>query len=799
MTGLTSEQARERMKKGQANVQVDKSAKTTGQIVRENVCTYFNLIFLVLAILCVMAGSYNSLTFLPVIILNTLIGIVQEIHAKKVLDQLSLLNQPTAKAIRDGQQQDIPIHELVLGDVVVLSAGSQIPADAEVVEGEANVNESLLTGEADEIEKKEGDTLLSGSFLVSGECKAELTKVGEDAYAARLMKKAKQSKTREESQMIRSINRLIVAVGIVIIPIGIVMFYQGYIVKGESFRASVESMVAALIGIIPEGMYLLASVALAVSAALLATKKVMLHDMKSTETLARVDTLCVDKTGTITDTSMLVTDIVAPSGQGEEKQEKGGMEDAKALLKRYARAIPDDNMSMKAIRDYFSLKAEEKREGCSFYIPFASKYKYGSVSFGEEGQYLLGAPENVLGDLYGQYQEEIEGYAGKGLRVMVFAKYTGEEPLEEGTPLAKEQTVEPLLFVLLQNPIRENAVETFRYFKEQGVQVKVISGDHAMTVSEVAKSAQIPDAEKYVDASTLKTDEELKEAASQYTVFGRTTPEQKQKLIRAMKREGHTVAMTGDGVNDILAMKAADCSVAMAAGSDAAVQAAQVVLLDSDFSHMPQVVSEGRKVVNNIQRSSILFLVKNIFSMLLALFSIVSVISFPLQPSQLTLISVFNIGIPGFFLAMEPNDKPVSGTFFSKVIIRAMPAALTNFFVISMLVVFGRVFQVSSTDISVASTFLMAIVGFMILFYMTRPMNRYHAIVVFSCIAGFCFCAYFMHDLFSIRYVSEKCIMLFVLFAIATEPFMRYLTRAAEALESFSQRRQKKNKKRRKG
>ena len=774
MIGLTSQQVQEMHRRGKVNIQTDHSAKTSKDIVKENVFTYFNAIFVVLAVLCIAAGTFKSLTFLFVVVINTAIGIIQELHAKKVLDELSLMNEQHAIVVRDNTKLKIPVSALVLGDAVYLTAGRQIPADAVVIAGSVSVNEALLTGEADEIEKKVGDALMSGSFVVTGECYAQLTRVGDESYINQLMLKAKKTKKGEQSEMIRAINRLVKIAGIAIIPVGIALLYQSYVVSGLTFRSSVESMVAALIGMIPEGMYLLVSVALALSAALLASKKVMLHDMKSTEMLARVDVLCVDKTGTITDNSMLVAEVLPVKVMTEEESLQN-----QEWIRRYCWATTDDNQSMEALRRYYPQKIRERPKAC---IPFSSAYKYGCVAF-EEGQFLLGAPEAVLGVKYEDYRARIESYAATGMRVMVFAKYAGKEPIEKGVKLTEKNPVDPLFFILLQNPLRENAVDTFAYFKEQDVQVKVISGDHALTVSEVAKKAGIPDADRYIDASTLRTDADLERAAEEYTVFGRTTPEQKQKLIRAIHNNGHTVAMTGDGVNDILAMKSADCSIAMAAGSDAAAQAAQVVLLDSDFSHMPQIVSEGRKTVNNIQRSSTLFLVKNIFSLLLSIFSIVSVNAYPLEPTQVSLISTFNIGIPAFLLSIEPNNNRIEGRFLAKVIIRAMPAALTNFFVIAALVVFGNTFGVDSTDISVAATFLMAIIGFMIVYRLSRPMNKYHLAVMLICIGGFVFCCSFLRGLFSIYSISMECMMLLVLFAIATEPLMRYLTILFEWIE----------------
>ena len=775
-------QVRELTAQGKVNVQIDRTAKTTKDIIKENVFTYFNLIFLIISLLLIVAGAFNSLTFLPVVIANTLIGIFQELHAKKVLDGLSILNEPNATAIRDGSRTKVPIDKLVLGDVIVLRAGNQIPADAVVLDGEAAVNEALLTGEADEIVKGKGDALMSGSFVASGECTAELVKVGKDSYISGLMLKARKMPTGEQSEMVRSINRIVIAAGIMIIPIGVTLFVQSYVTQQKSFSDSVVGMVAAVIGMIPEGLYLLVSVALATSSVMLARRKVMLHDMKSVETLARVDTLCVDKTGTITDNSMLVADAVPAQSFTDDQVRR-----YKVLVGEYLEALPDDNITMKAMREYF--RGRGNRQPISVF-PFSSKHKYSSVQF-TDSTYVLGAPEFVLCEDFEKYSDVVDEYAQKGLRVLVFGRFMGDgtgagASVRRSLPVPKKGLyglkVEPIFFVLLQNPLRENAQKIFGYFARQGVNVRVISGDNPLTVSEVARQAGIENSESYVDATWLKSDEDIEEAVRKYTVFGRVTPDQKQKIVKALQKEGHTVAMTGDGVNDILA-KSADCSIAMAAGSDAAVQASQVVLLDSDFAHMPQIVNEGRRIINNVERSATLFLVKNIFSLLLSIFSIINVMVYPLQPSQISLISMFNIGIPAFFLAMEPNNRRIKGNFLRKVVFNAMPAALTDFFAIAALVVFGQTFKVAEVDISVAATFLLAIVGFMILFRISTPMNKFHWTVILGCIAGLGFFAYFFSWLFSIQHISRECIMLFVLFAIATEPAMRYLEMLFDILE----------------
>lgn len=761
-TGLTAQQVQEHRMRGWTNQPVDPPSKTTKEIIQENVFTYFNLIFLVLAVLLCLVGSFRDLTFLPVIVLNTLIGIIQETRAKKVLDNLTMLNAPHAMVIRDGKKSQINAEDLVVDDIVIFEAGNQVCADAEVCAGEVQVNESLLTGESDEITKRKGDQLMSGSFIVSGQCHARLDKVGADSYISRLTLEAKAMQNTEQSEMIRSLDKLVKWVGVAIIPIGIILFIQAFVFQGEGFRSSVTSMIAAVIGMIPEGLYLLASVALAVSSIRLAQKKVLLHDMKCIETLARVNVLCVDKTGTITENTMEVQDVI-PTKEYEE----GKMCPLSELLGDFTAAQSSDNITMEAMKRYFKIASGKKAVAKT---GFSSASKYSSVTF-EEASYVLGAPEFVLKEQCENYEEAISAHASKGARVLVFGT-AKEEP--DGKPL--KEAVTPLAYVLLANPIRQEAKETFTYFAEQGVEVKVISGDNPLTVSEVAKEAGIAGAERYVDASTLHTEEEMRAAVLNNAVFGRVTPNQKRKFVQILKEEGKTVAMTGDGVNDVLALKDADCSIAMASGSDAAAQASQLVLLESDFSCMPEVVLEGRRVVNNIQRSASLFLVKNIFSFLLSLVSFVFMFTYPLEPSQISLISMFTIGVPAFFLALEPNKNIIKGHFLTNVFLKALPAALTDVLAVGALVIFGRTFGVSSADISTAATMLLSIVGFMILYTISAPMNVLRGVILGGCIVGLLFCSIFLNDLFAITGMTTKCVMLFVVFAIATEPVLRYLT-----------------------
>ena len=777
-TGLTQAQVKERMEKGWSNAPVDSPSKTTKEIIISNVFTYFNLIFLVIAVLLLLVGAFRDLTFIPVIICNTLIGIIQEIRSKKVLDKLSVLNAPKATVVREGKLQTIPAEKAVLDDVVKFQAGNQICADATVIDGEVQVNESLLTGESDEITKKPGDTLMSGSFVVSGSCLGRLEQVGADSYISKLTLEAKATKEGEQSEMIRSLDKLVQIVGFLIIPIGIVLFGQQYLLGDSSIKTSMQAMVAAIIGMIPEGLYLLASVALVVSVMRLATKKVLVHDMKCIETLARVNVLCVDKTGTITENTMKVHDVVSL-----EPYEKEELPPLKELLGDFAHAMSKDNITMAAMQEYFT---QGSGQVATSVTSFSSAFKYSSVTF-HTTSYVLGAPEFVLRDDYEIYKETIESYGSEGYRVLVFGRY-------EGTPDGKALTeaVVPYGLVLLANPIRKEAWETFQYFADQGVDIKVISGDNPVTVSKVASQAGIANADNYIDASQLKTPDDIKRAVLKYTVFGRVTPDQKRQFVRALKEAGKTVAMTGDGVNDVLALKDADCSIAMASGSDAAAQASQLVLLESNFSCMPSVVLEGRRVVNNIERSASLFLVKNIFSFLLSLFSMAFMITYPLEPSQISMVAMFTIGIPAFLLAMEPNKKMIEGHFLTNVLLKALPAGLTDVLIVGFLTVFGQTFGMSNEEISTAATLLLAIVGLMILFKISKPMNVFRWIVWSAMVAGLLFCVIFLKNLFGIGVMTRKCCMTLIVFAVATEPLLRYISQIVAGIRKRMLRRREK-------
>ena len=761
MEGLNDIQVQERVEKGWINYVVESPEKTNEQIVKDNIFTYFNLIFFVLSILLIIAGSYRSLTFLPIIIANTLIGIIQEIRAKNVLSKMNMLHTPYANVVRNGQRIKIPTEELVIDDIVVFSAGNQICADAEVIYGEVRVNEALLTGESDEIVKSVGNRLMSGSVVASGVCYARLNFVGEDSYISKLTMEAKRIDHKEQSEMIASINKLVLFVGIAIIPIGIALFVQSYLYQKVEFSESIVSMVAAIIGMIPEGLYLLATIAMAVSAVRLAQNQVLLHDMKSIETLARVNVLCVDKTGTITKNEMKVCELINLNERDLVSERK--MEE---LISDFVSVMDSDNITIQAMKEHF---VTGTNRCCKCKYGFSSIYKYSVAEF-SDGNYVLGAPEFVLREQYEEYQSQVEELSLCGKRVLVFGEYKGKLT---GKNLISE--VIPMAFITFANPIRENAKQTFKYFAEQEVCIKVISGDNPLTVSQIAKEAGIEGAEKYVDATSIKNSKQLIDALKKYTVFGRVTPEQKRKIVHCLQKLGNTVAMTGDGVNDVLALKDADCSVAMASGSEAASQVAQVVLLDNDFSKMPSVVLEGRRVVNNIQRSAGLFFVKNIFSFILSILSLVFMFSYPLEPSQISFISMFTIGIPGFFLALEPDKSRIEGRFLPNVMKKAIPGGMADVFGVGALVFCGKAFHLNNADISTAATLLLSVIGFMVLFKVSRPMNTLRMVVLIGNMIALVFTGVFFNHLFALEAMSLECILLFIMFSFAAESFLRYL------------------------
>ena len=774
-TGLTAQQVEQRIQAGCVNTPVEPPSKTVGQIIASNIFTYFNLIFLILAAAVILVGSWKNLTFLFIVFANIGIGIVQELRSKKTLDKLNILSAPKATVIRDGKIWTVDTVNTVRDDITVFSTGNQIYADAVVVDGACQVNEALITGEADEVPKHPGDPLLSGSFVISGSCHARLTAVGADSFVSRLTLEAKQSTRKEKSsEMMRSLSRLVKWIGFIVIPFGAILAVKEILWLQRDIPTGVTSTVAALLGMIPEGLYLLTSLALVAGVMRLAKRQTLAHDMECIETLARVDTLCVDKTGTITENKMIVEDIVPLDPENWPEAE------IRAIMGDYVYASQDDNDTMAALRRYFTGAA---RQNAVSVMPFTSAKKYGGIAFADGVTWMLGAPEILLGENYPAYQPLIDEYAAKGCRVLLLAQYDGQP---EDEPLALTMT--PVSLILLNNRIRDEAPATFRYFREQGVTVKVISGDNPATVSEVARRAEIPGAENYVDARTLTTEIQLAQAAEQYTVFGRVTPEQKRKLVRAMKEAGHTVAMTGDGVNDVLALKTADCSIAVASGSEVACQVSHIVLMNSDFSSLPSVVQEGRRVINNIERSASLYLVKNIFSFVLAFITLFATLPYPLMPSQLSLVRALTIGFPSFVLALEPNNSRIEGHFLTNVLLRAVPAAAADLLLIVGVLLYYLAFGLSEESLTTISTAIMGIVGLVMVHRTCQPYNGLRIALMIACSVAFTFAFIFLRDIFGLYPLVWSEVLILATLALLSAPVMETVADWLAKIRAFFQR-----------
>ncbi len=779
-TGLTSVEAAERLNNGYGNVSVNPPAKTVGQIIKGNLFTYFNLIFTVLAICIIFVGSYKDLSFMAIVIANIFIGIIQELRSKKTIEKMTFLTEPKATVVRDGVEGTVSAERTVRDDVAIFRSGNQIYADAVVLHGTCRVNEALITGEADEIIKNPGDTLLSGSFVISGECYARLDKVGYDSFVAQLTLEAKKSGKKKKSEMMGSLDKLVKYIGIIIIPLGILLYLQETVRLDRTMAEGVVTTVGALIGMIPEGLYLLTSIALAVSVIRLARNKTLVHEMGCIETLARVDVLCVDKTGTITENAMIVKDVVLLC------EDRFIEEDIRLIMSDYVGNIGAENETMYAVKKYFTGEVKQRAVKT---LPFTSANKYSGVSYARDETYLLGAPEMILKERYHLYKDEVEKYSAQGCRVLLLTLYDGD--IDEpgiNAPLM------PLALILLTNKIRQEAPDTFEFFKKQGVSVKVISGDSPLTVSRVAMEAGIENADKYIDATLLNTQRKIQRAVREFTVFGRVTPDQKRRLVRAFKAEGHTVAMTGDGVNDVLALKEADCSIAMASGSDVACHVSQLVLMDSNFACMPSVVMEGRRVINNIERSAALYLTKNIFSLLMAIIVLTIAVSYPVTASQITLISLATLGIPTFVLALEPNKKLVKGKFLSNVFKVALPGGLTNLIMVLSAIVIGEKFGLSVEEISTIATVIMGVVGLSMLFRVSWPLNGLRKLNFIVAVLVLAVGSLLMGEFFSMYPLGLTGIIMLAIFIILSPIVLFILTiimKNAENSFSFRRKRRK--------
>ena len=769
MTGLTDEQVNERIEQGKVNADENPNTRTYKQIVRENTLTFFNFLNLVLLILVLMVGSYKNAFFVGIIIINTLIGIAQEIRAKKTIDKLAILTAKKSIVIREGKKWTVPTEDLVLDDLVCLKTGDQVPADAKVLEGSVEVNESLLTGESDNLPKNVGDELFSGSFVTSGEACCQIIHVGKDNYAAQITSEAKEFK-RRNSELKNSLNAILKVISIIIVPLGALLFYKQYYIVENTFKASVVSMVAGVLGMIPEGLVLLTSVALTLGALVLANKKTLVQELYCIETLARVDTLCLDKTGTITEGTMCVgrvepwsESLLRNLTEDKEEPDEGGMlqdqeiqpenaetqnpdtgsqteadqaeiTDETAVLQdiheiedmmgNLMYVLKDQNATIDALRKRFPTKTSMTPEHI---IPFSSDRKYSGAVFEDRGTYLMGAAQFLFPEGREEILEVCQKYAQEGLRVLTLAH---SSQMAEGTELPAD--LEPVALLLLTDVIREEAPDTLKFFDSQEVDLKVISGDDPVTVSAIAKRAGLKNAESYVDATTLETEEDLEEAVSKYSVFGRVTPQQKKEMVQALQKQGHTVAMTGDGVNDVLALKEADCSIAMAQGSDAAKNIANVVLLDSNFASMPHIVNQGRRVVNNIRTAASMFLIKTMFSVMLSLLTIFFGNTYPFEPIQMSLISACAVGIPTFLLAQENNYDKIDHTFLRHVFLNAFPAAITiSSCVFAIMLVCQNVYH-SNAMLSTACVLVTGWNYMAALKTVYAPLNTYRKVIIYG-------------------------------------------------------------------
>lgn len=723
-SGLTAQEVAERAADGRINGDQNIKTKSVWEIIRTNAFTFFNFLFLALAVVLVffvdknMAGFANF-GFMFVVIINFFVGITQELKAKRTIDKLSLISAPKALVIRDGEEKDIAVKDIVLDDIIILSSGDQISADSVVQDGTIEVNESLLTGESDPVTKSCNDEILSGSFVVSGRAVTKVIRVGKDNYATKISAGAKYIKA-PNSVILRSVSKFIKIMAAVILPLGIALFCVKYFAHGAELKSNVVTVIGNIIGMIPSGLMLLTTGVFCLSVIRLASYKALAQDLYCTETLARVDVLCLDKTGTITEGRMEVTDIL-PSGISDEEM--------KVILKNLMISIGDENPTSDAVKNY--VKDIEQTQKALEITPFSSARKWSGAVF-EDGSYAIGAAEFLIRKKTKKMDKELKEFSEKGKRVLVLV--SSPSKIAENT---LPKNLKFLGYVLISDTIRKEAPDTLRFFREQGVTIKIISGDNPVTVKSIAKDAGLEDAENYVDASTLTDDDMLKEAAEKYTVFGRVTPDQKLKLVKALKAAGHTVAMTGDGVNDVLALKESDCSVAMASGSDAAKNVSQLVLLDSNFASMPKIVAEGRRSINNLERSSSLFLVKTGYNFFFALIFLIIQSNLPFAPKHLTLLGIVTIGIPSTVLALEPNKERVTGKFLSKVITNALPASVT--IAISVLAVFllAPLFNLSNDQMSTTSLVVTAAVGFAYLAKISYPFNALRISLIIAMIGIF--------------------------------------------------------------
>lgn len=788
MTGLTNEQVQERIAEGKVNVNENPNTRTYKQIILENTLTFFNFLNIALLVLVLFVRSYKNSMFMGIILINTVIGIIQEIRAKKTIDKLAILTESKTVVWREGKKWSISTEKLVLDDLIFLKTGDQVPADVKVLEGTVEVNESLLTGESDNLSKSQGDELFSGSFVTSGEACCQVIHVGKDNYASQITSEAKEFK-RHNSELRNSLNAILKVISIIIVPLGAMLFYKQYMIVGDTLKDSVVNMVAAVLGMIPEGLVLLTSVALTLGSMVLATKKTLVQELYCIETLARVDTLCLDKTGTITEGTMKVEDVqlydtaqttvvqhtakfdpetgepvqnvsalkpeVTVSAEKENGQiqetvnsetvsqeERQKLQEIDHIMGNMMSVLHDQNATADALRKRFPSRNDLKLIHA---IPFSSDRKYSGAVFEGRGTYLMGAAQFLFPEGNEELLEHCSSYAQEGYRILVLAH---SEQETKGTE--RPTGLEPLGLFLITDVIREEAPDTLAFFDSQGVDLKVISGDDPVTVSAIAKKAGLKNANHYIDATTIKTSEEMQRAVAECSVFGRVTPQQKKQMVQALQSQKHTVAMTGDGVNDVLALKEADCSIAMAAGSDAAKNIANVVLLDSNFGAMPHIVNQGRRVVNNIRSAASMFLIKTIFSVLLSLITIFFGDAYPFEPIQMSLISACAVGIPTFLLTQENNYNKIDHTFLRHVFMNAFPAAVTiTGCVFTIMLVCQDVYH-SNVMLNTACVLVTGWNYMSALRTVYSPLNTYRKVIIYGMQFAFFISAVVLQDLLTL-------------------------------------------------
>ena len=788
MTGLTNEQVQERIAEGKVNVNENPNTRTYKQIILENTLTFFNFLNIVLLVLVLFVRSYKNSMFMGIILINTVIGIIQEVRAKKTIDKLAILTESKTVVLREGKKWSISTEKLVLDDLIFLKTGDQVPADVKVLEGTVEVNESLLTGESDNLSKSQGDELFSGSFVTSGEACCQVIHVGKDNYASQITSEAKEFK-RHNSELRNSLNAILKVISIIIVPLGAMLFYKQYMIVGDTLKDSVVNMVAAVLGMIPEGLVLLTSVALTLGSMVLATKKTLVQELYCIETLARVDTLCLDKTGTITEGTMKVEDVqlydtaqttvvqhtakfdpetgepvqnvsalkpeVTVSAEKENGQiqetvnsetvsqeERQKLQEIDHIMGNMMSVLHDQNATADALRKRFPSRNDLKLIHA---IPFSSDRKYSGAVFEGRGTYLMGAAQFLFPEGNEELLEHCSSYAQEGYRILVLAH---SEQETKGTE--RPTGLEPLGLFLITDVIREEAPDTLAFFDSQGVDLKVISGDDPVTVSAIAKKAGLKNANHYIDATTIKTSEEMQRAVAECSVFGRVTPQQKKQMVQALQSQKHTVAMTGDGVNDVLALKEADCSIAMAAGSDAAKNIANVVLLDSNFGAMPHIVNQGRRVVNNIRSAASMFLIKTIFSVLLSLITIFFGDAYPFEPIQMSLISACAVGIPTFLLTQENNYNKIDHTFLRHVFMNAFPAAVTiTGCVFTIMLVCQDVYH-SNVMLNTACVLVTGWNYMSALRTVYSPLNTYRKVIIYGMQFAFFISAVVLQDLLTL-------------------------------------------------